>query len=97
MICPDDFIPVLEREGLIHLLDTAILRQVCARLRGSIANGETPTPGWRPIAAASGTITVPDFLRVRNAGGTVNRCVLRQAGGVLYARPTTVGTVICIQ
>ena len=43
-LCPDEFIPVLEREGLIHLLDTAILRQVCARLRSSIANGETPIP-----------------------------------------------------
>ena len=44
MICPDEFIPVLEREGLIHLLDAAILRQVCARLRSSIINGETPIP-----------------------------------------------------
>ena len=44
MIYPDEFIPVLEREGLIHLLDTGILRQVCARIRSSIANGETPIP-----------------------------------------------------
>ena len=44
MVCPDAFIPVLEREGLIHLLDTAILRQVCARIRSAIASGETPIP-----------------------------------------------------
>lgn len=44
MIYPNEFIPVLEREGLIHLLDTEILRQVCARIRSSIANGETPIP-----------------------------------------------------
>ena len=44
MIYPDEFIPVLERAGLIHLLDAAILRQVCARLRSTIANGETPIP-----------------------------------------------------
>ncbi|MDO4805374.1 MAG: EAL domain-containing protein, partial [Lachnospiraceae bacterium] len=44
MIYPDEFIPVLERAGLIHLLDTEILRQVCARIRSSIANGETPIP-----------------------------------------------------
>ena len=44
MIYPDEFIPVLEKEGLIHLLDATILRQVCARLRSSIANGETPIP-----------------------------------------------------
>ena len=44
MIFPDQFIPVLEREGLIHLLDAEILRQVCARIRSSIASGETPVP-----------------------------------------------------
>ena len=44
MIFPNEFIPVLEREGLIHLLDMEILRQVCARLRSSITNGETPIP-----------------------------------------------------
>lgn len=44
MVYPDEFIPVLEKEGLIHLLDATILRQVCARLRSSIANGETPIP-----------------------------------------------------
>ena len=38
MIYPNEFIPVLEREGLIHLLDTAILRQVCARIRSAIAS-----------------------------------------------------------
>ena len=33
VIGPEEFIPVLEREGLIYLLDIAILRQVCARIR----------------------------------------------------------------
>ncbi len=44
MIYPDEFIPVLEQEGLIHLLDSAILRHVCAQIRSSVANGETPIP-----------------------------------------------------
>ena len=44
MIYPNEFIPVLEKEGLIHLLDATIIRQVCARLRSSVANGETPIP-----------------------------------------------------
>ena len=44
MIYPDEFIPVLEREGLIHLLDMEILRQVCAKLRFSVKNRETPIP-----------------------------------------------------
>ncbi len=44
MIYPDEFIPVLEREGLIYHLDTAILQQVCARLRTSFTTGEMPIP-----------------------------------------------------
>ena len=44
MIYPDEFIPVLEKENLIHLLDASILRQVCSRIRNCIANGETPIP-----------------------------------------------------
>ena len=44
VIYPNEFIPVLEREGLIHLLDTAILRQVCARMRSIVAKGEIPVP-----------------------------------------------------
>lgn len=67
------------------------------RMDFGLAVGETPTPEWRPIAAASGTIDAPNSLRVRNAGDTVNRCALRQDGGILYAHPTTVGMVIRIQ
>ncbi len=44
MIYPDEFIPVLEKEKTIYLLDLAILNQVCVRLRSSIARGETPIP-----------------------------------------------------
>lgn len=42
VIYPDEFIPVLEKAGVIHLLDMAILRQVCARLRSSMTNEEVP-------------------------------------------------------
>lgn len=44
VIYPNEFIPVLEKEQAIHLLDASILRQVCARIRSSITNGETPIP-----------------------------------------------------
>ena len=44
MIYPDEFIPVLEKEQAIHLLDAAVLRQVCVRIRSSITNGEIPIP-----------------------------------------------------
>ena len=43
-IYPDEFIPVLEREQVIHHLDAGILRQVCARLRRSLGIGEFPVP-----------------------------------------------------
>ncbi|MBR3225971.1 MAG: EAL domain-containing protein [Atopobiaceae bacterium] len=44
MIYPDEFIPVLEREGVIHELDMAILQQACARIRSAVTSGETPIP-----------------------------------------------------
>ena len=44
MIYPDEFIPVLEHIGAIHLLDACIIRQACARIRLSLVNGEIPVP-----------------------------------------------------
>ena len=44
VIRPDQFIPVLEREGLIHLLDQCVIQQVCERLRRSVETGEIPIP-----------------------------------------------------
>ncbi len=44
MIYPDNFIPILEKLRVIHELDAAVLRQVCAGIRSRIANGETPIP-----------------------------------------------------
>ena len=44
VIRPDQFIPVLERERLIHKLDICIIRQVCQRLRSSVRRREIPIP-----------------------------------------------------
>ena len=44
MIFPDKFIPILEKERMIHQLDVAVLRQVCEKIRNRIADGETPIP-----------------------------------------------------
>ena len=55
---------------------------------------EVPT-GWTPVAAASGTVTVPDLLRARNAG-VFNRCETQIIDGVLYVKPCTSGMVIYI-
>ena len=44
LLLPRDFIPVLEQEKRIHLLDVSIIRQVCARLRRTVIAGETPIP-----------------------------------------------------
>ena len=41
---PNEFIPILEEEKLIHRLDSHIIREVCRRLRRSIDRGETPIP-----------------------------------------------------
>ena len=44
LIGPDQFIPVLEKHGLIHRLDGRIIRTVCAQLRQAINAGKTPIP-----------------------------------------------------
>jgi len=49
--------------------------------------------GWTPVAAASGTVTVPDSLRARNAG-KFNRCETQLIDGVLYVKLGTSGMVI---
>ena len=43
-IYPDEFIPVLEEAGRIHLLDACIIRQVCARIRRSMDLAEPVVP-----------------------------------------------------
>lgn len=44
MLYPDEFIPVLEKAGLIHVIDSEVLRHVCERIRTAITFGETPVP-----------------------------------------------------
>ena len=44
MIRPDQFIPVLEANHSIHLLDLCVIRQVCARIRDTIEAGAVPIP-----------------------------------------------------
>ena len=39
VIRPDQFIPVLEQENLIHLLDQCVIRQVCEQLRRNLDAG----------------------------------------------------------
>jgi len=41
---PDQFIPVLEEERLIHLLDTYVVYEACARIRDCMEEGTTPIP-----------------------------------------------------
>ena len=58
-------------------------------------NGVEPT-SWTPIAAASGTVTVPQMLKARNAGD-FNRCKTSVIDGVVYVCPTTVGFTISVR
>ena len=44
MIYPDEFIPVLEQNKTIHVLDTCIITQACARIRLSMEHGEQAIP-----------------------------------------------------
>ena len=44
MLSPADFIPVLEREKLVHRLDSQVIREVCRRIRATADAGETVIP-----------------------------------------------------
>ena len=44
VIPPDRFIPVLERNQVIHKLDACIIRQVCATIRERMEAGDVPIP-----------------------------------------------------
>jgi len=52
--------------------------------------------GWRPLAAVSGTVTVPSRLKARNAGG-FKRCKTSVIDGVVYVCPTTVGFMLSVK
>ncbi|MDO5702505.1 MAG: EAL domain-containing protein [Lachnospiraceae bacterium] len=64
---PDLFIPVLEQEKLIHLLDSHIISDVCRRIRRSIDSGETPIP-------VSVNLSRLDFI-LCDIFSVVDRCV----------------------
>ena len=61
-----------------------------------LAEDEEVPSGWTPVAAVSGEITLPNALRVRNAGD-FNRCRTSVSGGVLYVRPFKSGTLLIIR
>ena len=44
VITPDRFIPILEKQQAVHLLDACIIRQVCATIREKIEEGYVPVP-----------------------------------------------------
>ena len=44
MIYPDEFVPVLEQERAIHLLDLCVIRQACAQVRLAMDSGAVPVP-----------------------------------------------------
>ncbi len=44
LIYPDEFIPVMEQNHTIHLLDACVIRQACAQLRIGINEGKVTVP-----------------------------------------------------
>ena len=60
-----------------------------------LGEGERVSATWIPVAAASGTVTVPTSLSALNAGEK-NRCLTKVVDGVLYICPTRLGTVLTI-
>jgi hypothetical protein len=52
--------------------------------------------GWRPLAAASGTVSTPPMLKARNAGD-FNRCKTSVIDGVVYVCPTSAGFMFSLR
>ena len=52
--------------------------------------------GWRPLAAASGTVSTPPMLKARNAG-EFKRCKTSVIDGVVYVCPTSVGFMFTVK
>ncbi len=44
IISPSQFIPILEKNNIIHRLDACIIRQVCATIRRTVDSGAVPVP-----------------------------------------------------
>ena len=60
-----------------------------------LGEGEEVSATWMPLAAASGTLSVPTSLSALNAGEK-NRCLTKVVDGVLYICPTRAGTLLII-
>ena len=52
--------------------------------------------GWRPLAAASGTVATTPVFKVRNAG-EFKRCKTSVIDGVVYVCPTSVGFMFTVK
>ena len=63
---------------------------------GMVVDFAESDAGWRPLASASGTVTVPSMLKARNAGD-FNRCKTSVIDGVVYVCPTTVGFTFSVR
>ena len=87
---------VLGDEGSILSVSGNLTLGNRAAIDFGLGAGEEAPSGWTPVAAVSGEITLPNALRVRNAGD-FNRCKTSVAGGVLYVRPTKTGMVLIIR
>ena len=60
-----------------------------AKVDFGVAPGGVPAKGWRPVAAAGGTATVPSSLRAVNGGEGRTCCNVFVADGVVYMRASS--------
>ncbi len=86
----------LASEGSVLSVNGNLVVGDHAAIDFGLAEGETPPADWVPVAAATGTITVPQTLRARNAGEK-NRCLTTVIDGVLYVRSTASGFALIIR
>ena len=87
---------VLAGDGSVLSVDGDLTLNSSTAIDFGLAEGETPSSDWIPVAAVSGTLSAPISLRVRNCGD-FNRCDTQIIDGVLYVKATTAGFTLIIR
>jgi autotransporter-associated beta strand protein len=88
---------VLSGNGSILSVDGNLTLGNRAAIDFDLVSGSEAPAVWTPVAAVSGRITVPERIKVRNAGANFTRADTCVIDGVLYAKPTTQGLMLIMR
>lgn len=88
---------VLSGNGSILSVDGSLTLGSRAVIDFGLGEDDDAVAVWTPVAAASGGITDPKRIKVRNAGANFTRADTCVIGGVLYAKPCAQGLMLIMR